>query len=286
MALQYIVIYSFTFHGKWRFQPINLLYFPELVRDVLPINLWHDYQEWGMSQQLMCHLKRMRVSREVSRILAIFIVSQGVHICGVTVPVVSWVLLCALIQIQSYWGKRTKWIGNAAVIRYRKFEEYILSKDYMTGLSPERYRHYLMKNYSTLTDEMLLAILRNYCHALRNAQVHSEDIQLIHTILEILRKELYQKKIQEFILFSYTRFIVGFLGATQKNRLSDISRDQLMYLKSDVVGFNPLLVGKHIVKIDHFLEFLKWKDLSKITPQDYLINMPYIFEKQTWLDSV
>lgn len=73
-SFKYLVLYPFTYDGSWRFQPINLLYFPEMVRDVIPINLVQEYcqgQPYGLLKKM---LKRIRLSREISLLLATIIV--------------------------------------------------------------------------------------------------------------------------------------------------------------------------------------------------------------------
>lgn len=78
-SFKYLVLYPFTYDGSWRFQPINLLYFPEMVRDVIPINLVQEYcqgQPYGLLKKM---LKRIRLSREISLLLATIIVYFFTH---------------------------------------------------------------------------------------------------------------------------------------------------------------------------------------------------------------
>ncbi|HHK6649160.1 TPA: hypothetical protein ACQXDF_002219, partial [Streptococcus pneumoniae] len=159
-SFKYLVLYPFTYDGSWRFQPINLLYFPEMVRDVIPINLVQEYcqgQPYGLLKKM---LKRIRLSREISLLLATIIVyffTHRIQPLSVFTFIFSYILLFA----QSYLGGNTVWIGNRRLIIDDEFEKILLSKSYIKEISSARYSEYLTCEYKNFTPIILLAIFEN-----------------------------------------------------------------------------------------------------------------------------
>ncbi|HHK7064950.1 TPA: hypothetical protein ACQXJR_002231, partial [Streptococcus pneumoniae] len=159
-SFKYLVLYPFTYDGSWRFQPINLLYFPEMVRDVIPINLVQEYcqgQPYGLLKKM---LKRIRLSREISLLLATIIVYFFTHRI-LPFSVFTFMFSYILLFVQSYLGGNTAWIGNRRLIIDDEFEKILLSKSYIKEISSARYSEYLTCEYKNFTPIILLAIFEN-----------------------------------------------------------------------------------------------------------------------------
>lgn len=226
-SFKYLVLYPFTYDGSWRFQPINLLYFPEMVRDVIPINLVQEYcqgQPYGLLKKM---LKRIRLSREISLLLATIIVYFFTHRI-LPLSVFTFIFSYILLFAQSYLGGNTVWIGNRRLIIDDEFEKILLSKSYIKEISSARYSEYLTCEYKNFTPIILLAIFENLLDSYLIQNQSKVDLDIFYKVLPLLYKEKYTMGFNYFVSLNYLLYKVGFLGIIYDNEaLRDLSKQYL-----------------------------------------------------------
>ncbi|EHD62586.1 hypothetical protein SPAR70_0123 [Streptococcus pneumoniae GA41410] len=266
-----MVLYPFTYDGSWRFQPINLLYFPEMVRDVIPINLVQEYcqgQPYGLLKKM---LKRIRLSREIALLLATVIVYFFTHRI-LPLSVFTFMFSYILLFAQSYLGSNTAWIGNRRLIIDDEFEKILLSKSYIKEISSARYSEYLTCEYKNFTPIILLAIFENLLDSYLLQNQSEVDLDIFYKVLPLLYKEKYTMGFNYFVSLNYLLYKVGFLGIIYDNEaLRDLSKQYLNKNISELQdgsfedGIQDAVASKQIVVINEFIACLN----SRCVPSQY-----------------
>lgn len=275
---RYIVVYPFTFHNKIEFHPINLLYYPEMIRDNIYVNLIYSLDVVKSEKILFEKLNKIRLSRELCRLSTIFCTLYMIDMYFL--PISLWVygILYFTIFVQSYFGNNTVWIGNSAIIFHKKYFEIVLSKNYIYDVSSDIFREFLVKNHKNLNLNILLKIMFNYCNSLKITQVKSNDEQLIQEVISMMDTFIYNKGIENFILFNYLIFSIGFLGVEKSDKLIDISKKSIYSLQNDISQFSNLIIfNNQHDKMEKFLMFLKTKNMDEHERDAYVLDFPRIF---------
>ncbi|QTU83458.1 hypothetical protein J7S27_02750 [Carnobacteriaceae bacterium zg-C25] len=275
---KYIVVYPFTFHKKLECHPIRLLYYPEMVRDTIPVNLIYQLKTVNSETILYQQLNKLRLSRELSRYVATCLILYSINSYVFTIPLWSCGVMCIALFVQSYFGNHTIWIGNSAVIHYKKYFELVLSKHYISDVDVNVFRVFLANNYKRINTTILLKIMLNYCVALKNNPIKESDEQLIQEIVDELSETIYRHGVENFMLFNYVIFSIGFLGVEKSEKLIATSKQGVYSLKSDLSELNHSgIFSRQNTKMDKFLTFLNTKNKNDLKMSDYIFNFPKIF---------
>ena len=287
ISFKYLVLYPFTYDGNWRFQPINLLYFPEMVRDIIPINLVQEYckgQPYGLLKKI---LKRIRLSREIALLLATIIVYFFTHRI-LPLSVFTFMFSYILIFAQSYLGSNTAWIGNRRLIIDDEFEKILLSKSYIKDISAARYSEYLTCNDKKLTPIVLLAIFENLIDSYLLQNKSEIDLDIFYKVLSLLYKEKYTMGFNYFISLNYLLYKVGFLGIIYDNEaLRDLSKQYLNRNVSELQdgsyegSLQGAVASKQIVVINEFIACLNSRCLPPKDKRFFYNDRSYIFSRKT-----
>ena len=286
-SFKYLVLYPFTYDGSWKFQPINLLYFPEMVRDVIPINLVQEYcqgQSYGLLKKM---LKRIRLSREIALLLATIIVYFFIHRI-LPLSVFTFMFSYILLFVQSYLGSNTTWIGNRRLIIDDEFEKILLSKSYIKEISSARYSEYLTCEYKNLTPIILLAIFENLLDSYLLQNQSEVDLDIFYKVLPLLYKEKYTMGFNYFISLNYLLYKVGFLGIIYDNEaLRDLSKQYLNRNISELQdgsfegGIQDAVASKQIVVINEFIACLNSRCMPSQYDRFFYKDRPYIFSRRS-----
>lgn len=285
-SFKYLVLYPFTYDGNWRFQPINLLYFPEMVRDVIPINLVQEYCEGQPYGQLKKMLKRIRLSREIALLISTAIVYFLTHRI-LFLSVFTFMFSYILIFTQSFLGSNTAWIGNRRLIIDDEFEKILLSKSYIKDVSAIQYSEYLTCHYKNLTPILLLAIFENLIDSYMLQNKSEIDLDIFYKVLSLLYKEKHTMGLNYFIRLNYLLYKVGLLGIVCDNQaLRDLSKQYLNRNVSELQegsyegSLQATIASKQIVDTNEFIAGLNSRFLPSKDDRFFDNDRPYIFSRK------
>ncbi|HFU4116825.1 TPA: hypothetical protein ACGO7F_001315 [Streptococcus suis] len=288
----YMVIYPFIHEDEWRFHPFNLLYFPEMVRDLMPINLYLSYGFEANDKWLQSKVKLIRLSRELGFLLACLI-SYILLSRYQIYTVYSYVSLFLILYLQSFLGYGSDWIGNRAIICHEKLDTVFFEKTYLRELEPQHYEAYLTQSYMRLSFRELVVIFENYLDGLILFPNETEDYMLIEKILARLFKNYNLKCINEFNQLSYIIYQLGFLGKLRcsyelititKTYLNARKRYLLEELSEEI--FLKNILEKYLLEINEFTDYLEDKNTINHLANYLFLSKPVLFSKKLTVFSI
>lgn len=281
--IRYFILYPFSYDGQWKFQPLNLLYFPEMIMDVLYVNLEQDYYSGTTWQILGKKLRKMQISREVSVVLA-FLVVYYLLPKSIGLAPVSYLSLYVLLLTSSFLGKEQGWIGNRLLEGSEEFEEILLSKSYLKIHSPEHFYSYFANKGDDTSNRLLLMVLENLCNLHLLKKDRKIQVEAMADVLARLVRHQYEEGVGYFIRLKYVIYKIGLMGIwLQNENLIYLSKTFLASTIQELVfeqianGMSRKTVSKLRSDISEFIDCLDCRITPPIDGRFFQMNRPYIF---------